>query len=248
MTRHPQSERAPSAAQAFVLADLLSIFASFYLSYRLLPAYRPYLRGGEFSEGPLSVHAWMLLLIVPLWLVLLRRAGLHAEIPPAWRVVLLRTAEVQLAGLALLSVAIFALKLQAVSRLLVFGFCALYVPVSLATRWAASVLLAAHRGHIYSISHILVVGTRQRAKEFIRRARQADEMDCAVLGCVDPEPEHAPAEVEGAPVLGSTELLREYVFSQPVDIVAFAMPLEIIPGAGEMIEAAVALGLRVLVV
>jgi exopolysaccharide biosynthesis polyprenyl glycosylphosphotransferase len=110
------------------------------------------------------------------------------------------------------------------------------------------VLLAAHRGHIYSISHILVVGTRQRAKEFIRRARHAEEMDCAVLGCVDPEPEQAPAEVEGAPVLGSTELLREYVFSQPVDIVAFAMPLEKIPGAAEMIEAAVALGLRVLVV
>jgi exopolysaccharide biosynthesis polyprenyl glycosylphosphotransferase len=248
MTRQRQSELAPPAAQAFVLADLLSIFASFYLSYRLLPYYRPYLRPGEFSEGPLSVNAWMLLLIVPLWLVLLRRAGLHAETRRAWRFVLVRTAEVQLVGLALLSVAFFALKLQDVSRLLVFGYCALYVPVSLGLRWLASVMLAAHRGHIYSIPHILVVGTRKRAAEFIRRVRHAEEMDCAVLGCVDPEPEHAPATVEGALLLGSTSLLREYIFSQPVDIVVFAMPLEKIPGAHEMIEASVELGLRVLVV
>ncbi len=248
MTRQRQSELAPTAAQVFVLADVISIFFAFYLSYRLLPSYRPYLRGGEFFEGPLAMHAWMLLLIAPLWLVLLRRAGLHAETRLAWRFVVLRTAEVQLVGLALLSVAIFALKLQAVSRLLVFGYCALYVPVSLGTRWAASVLLAAHRGHIYSIPHILVVGTRKRAAEFIRRVHHAEEMNCAVLGCVDPEPGQAPAEVEGAPVLGSTALLREFIFSQPVDIVVFAMPLDKIPGAAEMVEASVELGLRVLIV
>jgi exopolysaccharide biosynthesis polyprenyl glycosylphosphotransferase len=248
MTRQRQSELAPPAAQAFVLADLLSIFASFALSYRLVPYYRPYLRTGEFSEGPLAVHAWMLLLIVPLWIGLLRRAGLYAETRLAWRVVLGRTAQVQLVGLALLSVAFFALKLQAASRLLVFGYCALYVPVSLGLRWLASVLLAAHRGHIYSIPHIVVVGTRKRAAEFIRRVRHTEEMDCAVLGCVDPEPEGAPAEVAGTPVLGSTSLLREYIFSQPVDIVVFAMPPDKVPGAHELIEAAVELGLRVLVV
>ena len=248
MTRQRQSEQGLSARHALVLADLLSIFASFYLSYRLLPTYRPLLRPGDFSEGPLEIHAWMLLLIVPLWLALLRRAGLHAETRMAWRVVLGRTAQVQLVGLALLSVAFFALKLQTASRLLVFGYCALYVPVSLGLRWLAGMLLAAHRGHIYSIPNILVVGTRKRAAEFIRRVRHAEDMDCAVLGCVDPQPEQAPAEVEGAPVLGSTSLLREYVFSQPVDMVVFAMPPDQVPGAHEQIEAAVELGLRVLVV
>ncbi len=248
MTRQRQTEPAPTAAHLLLLTDLLSIFATFYLSYLLLPSYRPYLRGGEFSEGPLAVHAWMLLLIVPLWLALLRRAGLHAETRLAWRFVLLRTAEVQLVGLALLSVLFFALKLQAVSRLLVFGYCVLYVPVSLGLRWVATLLLAAHRGHMYSIPHIVVVGTRKRAAEFIRRVRRAEEMDCAVLGCVDPEPESAPAVVECTPVLGSTSLLREYLFSQPVDIVVFAMPPEKVPGAHELIEAAVELGLRVLVV
>ncbi|MCL5287487.1 MAG: hypothetical protein M1453_05775, partial [Acidobacteria bacterium] len=176
MTRQRQSEQGLSARHALVLSDLLSIFTGFYLSYRLLPYYRPYLRPGEFSEGPLAVHAWMLLLIVPLWLALLRRAGLHGETRLAWRVVLVRTAEVQLVGLALLSIAFFAFKLQAVSRLLVFGYCVLYVPVSLGLRWVASALLAAHRGHIYSIPHIVVVGTRKRAVEFIRRVQHAEEM------------------------------------------------------------------------
>jgi exopolysaccharide biosynthesis polyprenyl glycosylphosphotransferase len=248
MTRPRQPEPGLTARHALVLADLLSVFASFYLSYRMLPLYRAYLLGGEFSPGPLAHHAWMLLLVAPLWLALARRAGLYTDARLAWTSVLWRTTQLQLVGLALLSVIFFAFKLQAVSRLLVFGYCAVYVPVSLAARLLATLLLEAHRAHAYSIPNILVVGTRQRAREFIRRAREAEEMHCAVLGCLDPEPARAPKEVEGVPVLGSTARLREIIFSQPVDLVVFAMSPEGVPEAEELIGAAVELGLRVLVV
>src|SRR2546422_5691532 len=39
----------------------------------------------------------------------------------------------------------------------------------------------------YNIARILVIGTRERAREFIRQARQAEEGHYEVLGCFEPE-------------------------------------------------------------
>ncbi len=133
------------------------------------------------------------------------------------------------------------------SRLIIFGFCVLLVPISIATRWLFLSVLEAHRSHIYNIARILVIGTRERAREFIRQARQAEEGHFEVLGCFEPEAAQAPREVEGVRVVGSTEILRCYLFAHPVDIVVFAMPPERVPEAKDLMDAAMELGLRVAV-
>ena len=227
--------------------SFLSLNASFYLSYRLLPYYRPHLRAGAFAAQPFSAYTGLLLLIFPLWYVLLEQAGLHSATPLSWQTIVGRTMRVQALGLGALSLVIFAFKLQAVSRLLIFGFCLLAVPVSIATRWLSLSALEAHRSHIYNIARILVIGSRERAREFIRQTRRAEEGYYQVVGCLDPEPAQAAAEVEGVSLLGSTELLRTYLFAHPVDIVVFAMPVDRIPDAQSHIGAALELGLRVAV-
>ena len=227
--------------------EFLSLLASFYLSYRLLPYYRPYLRVDPFSAGPFFAHAWLLLLIFPLWYLLLEPSGLNSATRMSWKVVLGRTVRVQTFGLAALSVLIFTFKLQAVSRLLIFGFCLLAVPISIAVRCLFLAALAAHRSHIYNIARILVIGTRERAQEFIRQAQRAEEGAYQVVGCLDPEVDQAPREVEGVPLLGSTEIFRPYLFSHPVDIVVFALPLDRLRQARSLLDAALELGLRVAV-
>ena len=231
-----------------LLSDFASLSASFYLSYRLLPYYRPYLRAEAFVLAPFAAHAGLLLLILPLWYLLLERTGLYSATPMPGKAVTPRMLRVQALGLAALSVLIFAFKLQAVSRLLIFGFCILSVPILIATRCLLHRALEAHRSHIYNIARLLVIGSRERAKEFIRRARRAEEGYYEVVGCLDPEAAQAPSQVEGVPLLGSTELLRSYLFAHPVDIVVFAMPLDLVPQAQSSIDAAMELGLRVAVV
>ena len=228
-----------------LLSNLLSLCLSFYLSYRLLPYYRPYLRAEAFAPGPFAAHAWLLLLIFPLWHLLLERAELNSPTRISWRVVVARTVRVQVLGLATLSLLIFAFKLQAVSRLVIFGFCLLSVPVSLASRWLLLSAWEAHRSHIYNIARILVIGSRERAREFIRQAHRVSEGCYQVVGCLDPEASEASEDVEGVAVLGSTAILRSYLFAHPVDIVVFAMPLERVPRARSLVEAALELGLRV---
>ncbi len=225
----------------------LSLFVSFYLSYRLLPLYRPYLRPEVFAPQPFSTHAWLLLLIFPLWYLLLETAGLNSATRLSWKVVIRRTVRVQVFGLAALSVLIFSLKLQAASRLLTFGFCILAVPISIATRWLLLSALEVHRSHIYNVPRILVIGSRERAKEFIRQAKRAEEGYYEVVGCLEPDHTGAPEKIEGAPVLGSIEIFQSYVFAHPVDMVVFAMPLERVPQAKSVMDAALELGLRVVV-
>ncbi|MCL6594785.1 MAG: sugar transferase [Firmicutes bacterium] len=227
--------------------DLLWITASFYLSYRLLPLYRPWLRTESVDPGRFSEHAWLLLLILPLWVGLAAQAGLYGRTRLAWWRVVQRTLRTTAFGLAGLAVVIFAAKLVGVSRLILFGFCLLYIPVSLAGRWLVLWLLALRRAHIYNVPRVLVVGTRERAREFIRRARQAEDADYCLVGCLDPEPWPTGATVEGVPVLGSTEAMDSVLTREAVDLVVFALPLALVPNASERIAAAVELGLRVVV-
>lgn len=229
-----------------VLSDGLWLAASFYLSYRLLPFYRPYLRPESFQAEPFAEHAWLLLLILPLWYVLAAHAGLHGSTRLGPRQLLPRVLRVTAAGLAGLAVLIFAFKLVEVSRLTLFGFCALSVPVWLAGRLAIGGLVAAHRAHIYNTPRVLLVGTRTRAREFLRRARHAGEFDCHIVGCLDPQPDGS-AAMDGVPVLGSTDDFDQLILSRPVDVVVFALPLECVPRAPRRIAAALELGLRVAV-
>lgn len=228
-------------------ANALWLVASFSLSYRLLPLYRPWLREGAADPGPFSQHAWLLLLILPLWLGLAEHAGLHARTRLAWGLVVRRTLRVTGLGLAGLAVVIFAAKLIAVSRLILFGFCALYVPVSLAGRWVLLRLLAVRRAHVYNTQRVLVVGTHDRAREFIRRAREADEGGYVMIGCLDPEPGAAGSRVDDVPVLGTTEDFHRLLASEPIDLVVFAAPLAQVPRAGELVAATVELGLRAVI-
>ncbi len=247
VTKTIPPEGGRSARHMLLASHGLSIFASFYLSYRLLPYYRPYLRHEAFYAHSFAAHAWLLLLIYPLWYLLLEHAGLSRAARLSWPAVFTRTVRVQGFGLAALSLLIFIFKLQAVSRLVLFGFCVLMVPLSMGLRWLLLRVLEAHRSHIYNIARVLVIGTRERAREFIRSARRSEEGYYEIAGCLDPEIAQAPAEVEGVPVVGSTEIFRAYLFAHPVDIVVFALPLECVPEAPRLLTAALELGLRVAV-
>lgn len=237
-----------TARHFLVLSDVISLCLSFYLSYRLLPFYRPYLRSEQFTLPPFATYFWLLLLIVPLWYLLSERSGLYAQMRLAWEFVFRNTVRVQILGLAVLSVFIFVLKLQTISRLMTFGFCALYVPVSMVLRWLTLLLLEAHRSHMYNVPRILVIGSGERAKEFIRRAKKAEEIRFEFVGCMEPDSALAHGQVEGVPVLGTTENFGQYIFEHPVDIVVFALPVDRVPNANSLIKTAIELGLRVLVV
>ena len=236
------------AARHILLAcDVASLVASFFLAWRLVPVLRPFFHATPHAAGPFGTHVWLLAWIVPVWLALGQRYGLYPRMPLAWSAILVRVVKVQALGLGAMGGLFFALKMQAVSRLILFGFAALYVPVSLATRAAAGAVLEAHRKHIYNIPRILVVGTGAQARDFLGRARRSEGTYYQIAGCLETEVAGTAREVAGVAVLGTTEIFERYIFGNAIDVVVFALPLELAPRAAEMTEAAMSLGLRVVI-
>jgi|SRR5579863_328697 len=238
---------AVAVRRVFLVCDSAALILSFWVSYRVLPYYRSYLKPGGYHYGPFREYAWFLLLILPLWLTLQERWGLYSRARLSWSFVFLRLLRVQVFGLAGLAVIIFALKLEAVGRLIVFGFLMLYCLALIGTRWLVVTVFNAHFSHAYNIPRILVIGSRSRARDFIRRAKRSQDIHYEIVGCLEPDPARAYGDVEGVLVLGTTSGFRQYVFDHPVDVVALAMPLELIPDAKDLVDAAVDLGLRAVI-
>jgi exopolysaccharide biosynthesis polyprenyl glycosylphosphotransferase len=96
-------------------------------------------------------------------------------------------------------------------------------------------------------SRILVIGSKDRAKNAIASIREAGEA-YAIIGCLDPDPSSVGTWVADLEILGTTEDLGQYLFGQHVDLVMFALPLELVPGASEAIDKAMEVGIPVALV
>jgi len=235
------------ARRALIAGQAAALGLSFYLSYRLLPGYRPLLRSGPSSLEPFHEYAWLLLAVFPLWYLLMERYGLLSARKIPVGEMASATLRVSALGLAALALVIFATKSEAMSRLLIFGFALLSVPATIAARCGLMAWLSARRTHTHHLVRAVVVGTRCRAREFVRAVCATPDSGYELAGCFDPEPENAPAEVEGIPLLGSTEKIGAYLFAHPVDLVVVAMPPHRVPDFRERIDEALTLGLRVAV-
>jgi exopolysaccharide biosynthesis polyprenyl glycosylphosphotransferase len=96
-------------------------------------------------------------------------------------------------------------------------------------------------------SRILIIGSRSKARDVITGIRNANTK-YEVIGCLDPDPGALGTEVAGVRVLGSTTTLKEYIFGCPVDLILFAMPLELVADVKHLIDAALQAGLPVSVI
>jgi exopolysaccharide biosynthesis polyprenyl glycosylphosphotransferase len=100
---------------------------------------------------------------------------------------------------------------------------------------------------IQATPKVLVVGSKERARDAIRGlANSARSYE--VIGCLDPDESSIGTLVAGKEVLGSTASLPEYLFKHALDLVIFAMPLELVPDAKYLIDAANTVGIPIGVV
>jgi exopolysaccharide biosynthesis polyprenyl glycosylphosphotransferase len=96
-------------------------------------------------------------------------------------------------------------------------------------------------------SRILVVGSRARAERIITALRSNKEK-LEIVGCLDPDSSQIGKSVADVKVVGTVSSLPEYLFGQAVDLVLFAMSLEAVPNAKELIGAALQTGVPVSIV
>ncbi len=96
---------------------------------------------------------------------------------------------------------------------------------------------------------VLIIGTKERAKDIIKTILKDRDFRYGIVGCLDPQPRRVGGRIEnGIEVIGRMEDLNEVLRNRVVDEVVFAMPLMDIRNADQYIFLAEQMGVAVRIV
>ncbi|MFH2129260.1 MAG: sugar transferase [bacterium] len=131
---------------------------------------------------------------------------------------------------------LYMIKEADISRLMmalfiVIAFCSLMI-----NKGMIYFSLQVHKSREFSLRNILVVGSRKRAYDLIRRVIKTDDSGIRIMGCLETDESRVGAEVfDGIQVTGTMQDFNRFLCDNPVDEVVFAMPLKEIDGIKEHI-------------
>lgn len=173
----------------------------------------------------LGSYLWLLLIILPLWLIILNVLGAYRELRVK-SVTQISWIVLRASSLALLSLSsfVFLLKLSYVSR----SFMALFFMVSLTfICFERAVLINFWRimaKKEYFCRNILIVGTGRRARSLIHSVHNHKDWGLHLVGLLDPDTEWTGKEIEGVKIIGVLQDLPKILNEQVIDEVIFVLP------------------------
>lgn len=229
------------------LADLfitaVCFIAAYFIKLRLLS-------GGLGGLSSAPNYYIVLLAIIILWYLSFNFFGLYRsfrEYSRSWFFVTI--VKSCLAGILTLNFLLYVFHIQDISRLLMGIF--LFLNIVFLTLFKLAVMAFLHRirSQGYTVRNVLIVGSKARALELISAIDGVKDGDYQILGCFEVD-----ARMVGNPVaekyriLGAVDGLRDYLESNVVDELIFAMPLKQITDADKLIVAAEAMGVRVRII
>jgi len=168
--------------------------------------------------------------ILVVWAILLRRGGLYrarrAKSPFEELGRILRANTI---GLFILTGLTFFYRPFATftfSRVVMALFW-VFAAIGLASiRFAVRQIFRELRRRGYNLRHILIVGAGDLSREVIRRVRAHPEIGMQVVGVLARDASKVGKEIDGVPVLGVYEDIREVLRSRGIDQVVVAMPAD----------------------
>ena len=215
-------------------------FICAYFVKRYLPL--PY--GGLTTEPSYYI---VLLLIIIIWYLSFGYFGLYESYrkQTLWKI-LLQMIKAVAAGMVFIFLAMYIFKIFNVSRLLLLIFCILNVGLLAVTKSAVYLTLTRYRGSGFNYRNMLIIGSRERAKELIRNVQSREHSGYRVIGCLEISDSDVGKQVEGGVnIIGTVDNIKEIMLGRVVDEVVFAMPLKMFDEPRPYIVAAEELGIHV---
>ena len=84
---------------------------------------------------------------------------------------------------------------------------------------------------------VLVIGSGNRARRLMDNYRKHSDWGIDLVGMLDPHPEQSEEEVDGVPLLGNLNVIREVLASHVIDEVVVCVPRSLLNNVGEIVEA-----------
>ena len=173
----------------------------------------------------------LMLPIVPLWLLLLAFFGAYNSPRTTSTAGYLRAVTQAVAtGLALLVSALFLLKIQYLSRLVMVIFGLLAIAALFGVRMWMTRYFRRSLERTENIRRVLIVGTGARAMRLAETLIRQSEWGIHIIGHLDPDPTRVGTRVLGSPVLGTLDDIGSVLRAHVVDQVLIAIPRDMVSG------------------
>ncbi len=219
----------------FKLLDFLIIVLAFFLAYYVSFFLRDEFALGEMAYAPsMDIDGFMhfisknyLLLIgaIPAWIIGHSWQGGYEEFrgKKYYQVVFEVLKSTALMGLALGSL-IFLFKLKLTSRLFIGVFGGVLVSLICLEKYLLNYFLDYVQSKGFNQINLLIVGSGERAQNFIRMVKKHSKWGLRIVGLIDDEHAMYGKEVEGFRVLGRIQDIPLILHRKVVDRVIFVVP------------------------
>jgi len=240
-------EQAKLITQAHRALDICLTAAAFIGAYfikkHLLPA----------SFGGLSVapnYYIVLLMLIIVWYVVFSSFDLYGSYrKQSFGEVFLDMFKAVSTGTLVMFFCMYILKITDVSRIMLGIFFLLNIGFLALSKGLVYRGLVRFRRKGFNFRNVLIIGSRERARDVIGAIGDRLGAGYTVLGCLDPDKGKIGKEVQnGVRVIGTIDQLQEILSKQVVDELIFAMPVRKIEDAGRYMVLAEKMGVAVRIV
>ena len=232
-------EQASFFRKACILADFLVLILALWLSYLTRSQSGDLLR-------PFSGYFWILLIAAPIWYFLLTRYQFYSSLRRiSTYEIITRMVNVHLLGGLPVAAFIFFLDRQAYSRGVFLGFVFFSFLLLTLEKVSLRQVLGVLRRRGYNIRHLIIVGTKEKARRLCELLVDHRDWGLEVLGFVQVADHPPVAEIAGHPVLGQVADLVEICKKHPVDEVVFCLPRDFVLNAEDYLRDLEELGITV---
>jgi exopolysaccharide biosynthesis polyprenyl glycosylphosphotransferase len=143
----------------------------------------------------------------------------------------------------------YILKIKDVSRIMLGIFFILNIFLLGLSKGTAYYLLHHYRERGFNYRNVLIIGSRDRAKEVIDTIGDQRSSGFRMIGCLDTDHNDVGRQVKnGIKVIGTIDNIEAFMREEVVDEVIFAMPLRKIENADKYINSAEEMGVSVRIV
>ena len=204
-----------------ICLTFIAFSSAYYIKENLLPlSHRGLLAGPNYSL--------ILLMIIIIWLLVLDQFGLYLTYrTQKMSQILLQMLKAVSASMGLLVLCMYLLKIDDVSRMMLSIFFLLNITMLGLFKGSVFKIMRNFRRKGFNFRRLLVIGSKERAKEVIEAIHKQQDSGYKVIGCLDLDEKDIGKKVtDNISITGTIDQLQSILTGSVVDEVIFAMPLD----------------------
>jgi len=240
-------EKEATLFQIYKLMDLLITLAAFYLAYYI----RIHLPHQYFTVLKTGLdYKFAVLLIIIIWYSVFEKFQIYSSFKEhKFSVVLWRISKAVSIAMFILILFLYVVRITTMSRLLMALFFVLDICLIGAAKFLTYYLMDRFGQRELNIRKVIVVGSRERAKEVINAIQQHGTEKISIQGCLEINESYIGKQVVGnIQVIDTIQNLEKILSAKVVDELIFAMPLKDVENVNNYINLAEMMGISVRII